>query len=101
MSISSIGSGAIGVTAIILLYPQLPMPRVVGSDIAHAVPLTLIAGIGHWALGSIDWHLLGALLAGSLPGIILGSYVSVRLPEPVLRFTLATMLILVAGKLVL
>ena len=101
VSISSVGAGALGVTAIILLYPRLPMPRVVGSDIAHAVPLTLVAGIGHWALGSIDWHLLGALLTGSIPGIILGSYVSVRVPEAVLRFTLATTLILVAGKLVL
>ncbi len=101
VSISSVGAGALGVTAIILLYPKLPMPRVVGSDIAHAVPLTLVAGIGHWALGSIDWHLLGALLTGSIPGIILGSYVSVRVPEAVLRFTLATTLILVAGKLVL
>jgi uncharacterized membrane protein YfcA len=101
VSISSVGAGALGVTAIILLYPRLPMPRVVGSDIAHAVPLTLVAGIGHWALGSIDWHLLGALLVGSLPGIILGSYVSVRVPEAVLRLTLATTLILVAGKLVL
>ena len=101
VSISSVGAGALGVTAIILLYPKLSMPRVVGSDIAHAVPLTLVAGIGHWALGSIDWHLLGALLTGSIPGIILGSYVSVRVPEAVLRFTLATTLILVAGKLVL
>jgi uncharacterized membrane protein YfcA len=65
------------------------------------VPLTLVAGIGHWTLGSIDWHLLGSLLAGSLPGIVLGSYVSVRVPETVLRATLATMLLLVAGRLVL
>jgi uncharacterized protein len=101
VSISSVGAGALGVTAIILLYPRLPTARIVGSDIAHAVPLTLVAGIGHWMLGSIDWHLLGALLTGSLPGIVIGSYVSVRVPDAVLRFTLATTLLLVAGKLVL
>jgi len=101
VSISSVGAGALGVTAIILLYPRLPTARIVGSDIAHAVPLTLVAGIGHWMLGSIDWHLLGSLLAGSLPGIVIGSYVSVRVPDAVLRFTLATTLLLVAGKLVL
>jgi uncharacterized membrane protein YfcA len=101
VSISSVGAGAIGVTAIILLYPRLPTARIVGSDIAHAVPLTLVAGIGHWALGSIDWHLLGSLLAGSLPGIAVGSYVSVRVPDAVLRFTLAMILLLVAGKLAL
>jgi uncharacterized protein len=101
VSISSVGAGALGVTAIILLYPRLPTVRIIGSDIAHAVPLTLVAGIGHWALGSIDWHLLGSLLAGSLPGIIIGSYYSARVPETVLRFTLAATLILVAGKLAL
>jgi len=61
-------------TALLLLYPRLPMASIVGSDIAHAVPLTLVAGIGHWALGDIDWHLMGVLLMGSLPGIVVGSY---------------------------
>src|SRR5512143_759091 len=80
VSISSVGAGAIGVIALIMLYPQLPMARIVGSDIAHAVPLTLIAGTGHWMMGSVDWHIMGSLLAGSLPGIFLGSYCAVRIP---------------------
>jgi uncharacterized membrane protein YfcA len=100
VSISSVGAGAVGVTALLLLYPRLPMANVVGSDIAHAVPLTLVAGIGHWALGSVDWALMGVLLIGSLPGILIGSYCAVRVPETVLRLVLASVLILVAGKLV-
>jgi uncharacterized membrane protein YfcA len=99
VSISSVGAGAVGVTALLLLYPRLPMVRIVGSDIAHAVPLTLVAGIGHWTLGSVDWALMGVLLIGSLPGIIIGSYFAVRVPETVLRLLLASVLILVAGKL--
>ena len=101
VSISSVGAGAIGVSALVLLYPRLPTARIVGSDIAHAVPLTLLAGIGHWIMGSVDWHLIGSLLAGSLPGIFLGSYMSCRVPDAVLRLTLATTLIIVGGKLVL
>ncbi|HEX3114533.1 MAG TPA: sulfite exporter TauE/SafE family protein [Bradyrhizobium sp.] len=99
VSISSVGAGAVGVTALLLLYPQLPMARIVGSDIAHAVPLTLVAGIGHWAMGAIDWHLMGMLLTGSLPGIVIGSYFATRVPETALRLLLAATLILVAGKL--
>jgi uncharacterized membrane protein YfcA len=99
VSISSVGAGAVGVTALLLLYPQLPMARIVGSDIAHAVPLTLVAGIGHWILGSTDWQLLGVLLIGSLPGIAIGSYCAVRVPETALRLLLAGILIVVAGKL--
>ena len=99
VSISSVGAGAIGVVALVLLYPQLPMSRIVGSDIAHAVPLTLIAGIGHWALGSIDWQLMGVLLIGSLPGIAIGSLCAVRVPETALRLMLAAILIVVAGRL--
>jgi uncharacterized protein len=97
VSISSVGAGAVGIIA--LLYPQLPMARIIGSDIAHAVPLTLIAGVGHWIIGTVDWHIIGSLLAGSLPGIILDSYLTVRVPEPALRVLLAAILILVAGKL--
>src|SRR5579859_2537437 len=99
VSISSVGAGAVGVTALLLLYPQLPMSRIVGSDIAHAVPLTLIAGAGHWAMGSTDWQLMGVLLIGSLPGIVIGSYCAVRVPETALRLLLASILIVVAGRL--
>jgi uncharacterized protein len=99
VSISSIGAGAIGVVALIILYPQLPMVRIVGSDIAHAVPLTLVAGAGHWMIGAVDWHIMGSLLAGSLPGIVLGSYVAIRVPERALRLVLAATLVIVAGRL--
>jgi len=75
------------------------MTRIVGSDIAHAVPLTLVAGMGHWATGAIDWHLMGVLLVGSLPGIVIGSYCAHRVPEAALRLVLAATLILVAGNL--
>ena len=101
VSVSSVGAGAIGVTALLLLYPNLPMRRIVGSDIAHAVPLTLAGGIGHWILGSTDWHILFSLLLGSLPGVFLGGHISVQMPDRALRLMLATMLIIVAGKLVL
>jgi len=99
VSISSVGAGAIGVSVLILLYPGLPMATVVGTDIAHAVPLTLIAGGGHWILGSIDWHLLGSLLFGSLPGIALGSYLATRVSETVVRAVLSFILIVVGTKL--
>jgi uncharacterized membrane protein YfcA len=99
VSISSVGAGAIGVTALVLLYPHLPMRRLVGSDIAHAVPLTLVGGVGHWILGSTDWHLLGFLLMGSLPGIVFGSRVSIRVPDTALRLILAATLVIVGTKL--
>jgi len=100
VSISSVGAGALGVTVLILLYPRVSLATIVGSDIAHAVPLTLLAGLGHWQMGDVDGHLLGQLLLGSIPGILLGSYVAPRLPENGLRPVLATVLLLVGGKLV-
>jgi uncharacterized membrane protein YfcA len=99
VSISSVGAGAVGVTALLLLYPRLPMARIIGSDIAHAVPLTLVAGAGHWFAGAVDWHLLGSLLVGSLPGILIGSYSAIRVPETALRLVLAATLLVVATKL--
>ena len=101
VSVSSVGAGAIGVTALILLYPDLPTSRIVGSDIAHAVPLTLIAGTGHWWLGSVDWSVLGSLLLGSLPGILIGSTLATRVPERALRAVLAGTLVLVGTRMAL
>jgi len=99
VSLSSVGAGAIGVTVLLILYPRLPAARLVGSDIAHAVPLTLIAGIGHWLIGSVDFHLLASLLVGSIPGIIIGSLIATRVPDRVLRPILATTLAIVGGRL--
>lgn len=100
VSISSVGAGALGVTAMLFLYPTMPALRIVGSDIAHAVPLTAVAGIGHWMLGSVDWVLLGSLLLGSLPGIWLGSHISTKVPDRVLRPILATMLVLIGTRMI-
>ena len=97
--VSSVGAGALGVTALLLLYPRLPTATIVGSDIAHAVPLTLVAGIGHLWLGSVDLVLLVSLLLGSIPGVIIGSQLSVRVPDSVLRLMLASVLALVGVRL--
>ena len=99
VSISSVGAGAIGVTVLLMLYPKMPTVRIVGSDIAHAVPLTLLAGAGHWWLGSVDWLLLVSLLFGSIPGIAIGSHFASRVPERILRPLMAGTLALVGGKL--
>jgi len=100
VSISSVGAGAIGVTALVLLYPKMPTVRIVGSDIAHAVPLTLIAGAGHWWIGSVDFPLLASLLVGSIPGIMIGSHFANRVSDRVLRPVLAGTLALVGARLV-
>ena len=100
VSLTSVGAGAIGMTALVLLYPRHATVRLVGSDIAHAVPLTLLAGLGHWYLGSINWPLLESLLIGSLPGILIGSYLATRIPGRVLRPILAVTLVLAARQLV-
>lgn len=99
VTVSSVGAGALGVTALLLLYPELPVVKIAGSDIAHAVPLTLVAGMGHLAGGSVDFGVLVALLCGSLPGIMLASQFAPRLPDKALRIVLAITLTLVAIRL--
>ena len=100
VTLSSVGAGAVGVAALIFLYPDKPAVQIVGTDIAHAVPLTLVAGLGHAALGTVDLVLLATLLVGSIPGVMLGSHLSRKLPEHLLRPALAAMLLLVGAKLV-
>ncbi|MGJ0505870.1 MAG: sulfite exporter TauE/SafE family protein [Methylocystis sp.] len=99
VSISSVGAGALGMTILLALYPRTQTVRLVGSDIAHAVPLTFVAGFGHWLLGGVDWLLLFSLLVGSLPGIAIGSHLAARVPDHFLRPVLATMMAAVGVKL--
>jgi uncharacterized protein len=100
VAISSIGAGVLGTVALLFLYPRMPAVKIVGTDIVHAVPLTAIAGMGHLALGTVDLVLLGSLLLGSLPGIYIGSHLSAKVPEKVLRPVLATMLLIIGLKMV-
>ncbi|MNV16126.1 Sulfite exporter TauE/SafE [compost metagenome] len=99
VALTSIGAGALGTVALFILYPLLPTRRLVGTEIAHAVPLTLVAGLGHASMGNMDWQVLGYLLVGSLPGIYLGSHLTGRISDELLRPCLATMLLLIGYKL--
>jgi uncharacterized membrane protein YfcA len=100
VTLSSVGAGALGTVALLMLFPRVATSRIVGTDIAHAVPLTLVAGLGHAALGGVDWALLASLLVGSIPGIWLGSHVANRVPERWLTSLLATLLVIVGARLV-
>lgn len=100
VTLTSVGAGALGVTVLLMLFPRLQIRDVVGSDIVHAVPLTLVGGIGYWFIGEIDWSMLFSLLVGSIPGIIVGSHLAPRMPERIIRPVLAVTLALVAAKLV-
>lgn len=101
VTLTSVGAGALGVTALLILYPRLMIRDVVGSDIVHAVPLTLVGGFGYWLIGEIDWALLISLLIGSIPGIIIGSHLAPKMPDRVIRPLLAVTLTAVAFKLIL
>lgn len=92
VTITSVGAGAIGATILVMLYRHLPIARIVGTDIAHAVPLAYLAGAGHWFLGSVDGTLLVNLLLGSIPGVIVGSHFASRAPDRLLRWALAGVL---------
>jgi uncharacterized membrane protein YfcA len=100
VTLTSVGAGAIGVTVLMLLYPLLPLQRIVAADIAYAVPLTLLAGLGHASIGSVDWTLLAKLLAGSIPGIWVGSHLMFKTPERVIRSLLSLLLAYAGCKLI-
>ncbi len=100
VTLTSVGAGAIGVIVLIMLYPTLPLPRIVAADIAHAVPLTLVAGLGHASIGSVDWLLLAKLLTGSLPGIWLGTVLMKKTPDRVIRSLLSILLAYAGLKLI-
>lgn len=101
VTLSSVGAGVLGTTMLLLLYPNREAIRIVGTDIAHAVPLTLVAGLGHLSLGTTDLPVLGFLLLGSLPGIYLGTRLGSRLPDGVLRPIISVLLLLIGSSMLL
>lgn len=99
VTLTSVGAGALGTVALVWLYPiRLPGDRLVATDIAHALPITVIAGMGHAALGHLNLPVLGCLLAGSIPGILLAARVVIRLPQAITRAVIAAMLVIAAGR---
>ena len=101
VTLSSVGAGALGTVALLFLYPRMSTLKVVGTDLAHAIPLTAVAGLGHLSLGNFDLELLGSLLLGSVPGIWIGSHISAKIPEHYLRPVLAVLLFVIGLKFVL
>jgi uncharacterized membrane protein YfcA len=102
VTLTSIGAGAVGVVMLAYLYPlRLTPARLVATDIVHAIPLTMFAGLGHLFIGNIDFSLLGWLLVGSIPGVLIGAILLSKLPQAPLRVAIAAVLSLVALKLLL
>lgn len=85
VTLSSVGAGAFGIMALIVMFPNFPMIRIIGSDVVHAVLLTLVAGMGHMNSGNVDFNLLIWLLVGSIPAIVVGTLLSSRMPEKIIR----------------
>lgn len=98
VTMSSVGAGALGAVTLLFLYPKMKGVEIVATDIAHAVPLTAIAGLGYSAAGIVDWSLLFFLVMGSLPGIYIGSHLGVKIPDTVMRSLLAVLLLGVGIK---
>lgn len=102
VTFTSIGAGALGAVMLLYLYPYRMKPStLVGTDIIHAVPLTMLAGTGHLLMGNVDLTLLASLLIGSIPGILIGSMLTGYLPDRFLRGAITVILALVGFKLLL
>ncbi len=100
VTLTSVGAGALGAVFLAYLYPlRLTTPRLIATDIVHAIPLAMFAGLGHLYLGHVDFTLLGTLLIGSIPGVVVGAMLSSRLPHAFLRTALAVVLCLIGAKL--
>lgn len=100
VTLTSVGAGALVAVMLAMLYPlRLGTKTIVGTDIMHAVPLTLVAAGGHAALGNFDGWLLASLLLGSIPGIVVGSLVSGKVNEDWVRYALSGMLVVSAIKM--
>ena len=100
VALTSVGAGALGVVALLALYPlRLTSDRLVATDIAHALPITIMAAAGHAALGHVDLRILACLLMGSIPGVLLASRLTVRLPAPLTRTLIAVMLAVVSERM--
>ena len=100
VTLTSVGSGALGAVMLVYLYPtRLTPSRLVATDIAHAIPLAMFAGVGHAMAGGVDLQLLAALLAGSIPAALTAAALSERLPHGVLRGALAIVLLIIGGRL--
>jgi uncharacterized membrane protein YfcA len=101
VTFTSIGAGALGAVMLLYLYPlRLTASSLVGTDIVHAIPLTILAGTGHLLLGNVNYGLLGNLLIGSIPGIVLGALASTYAPEKIVRSAISVMLALLGAKMV-
>lgn len=100
VTLTSVGAGALGAVFLAYLYPlRLTPPRLIATDIVHAIPLAMFAGLGHLLIGNVDFGLLGNLLLGSVPAVIVGAMLSARLPHAVLRGVLALVLLTIGVKL--
>jgi len=97
VALTSVGAGALGVVLMVFLLPQLSAREIVATDLAHALPLTLVAGLGHLALGHVDWGMLAYLLLGAGPGVVAGSWLSGTVSDVYLRRGLATVLIMASA----
>jgi uncharacterized membrane protein YfcA len=102
VTLTSIGAGALGTVMLVYLYPlRLNASKLVGTDLTHAIPLAMVAGLGHLTLGNVDYRLLLNLLIGSIPGVIVGAFISTRAPLQFIRYAIAIVLAAVAVKMLM